>query len=57
MHHSERENLGKGDYYGFLVDGNHKFLSGDGFVFHNTGKTRSAGVVALWHLCFSRTAS
>ena len=46
------ENLGKGDYYGFLVDGNHKFLSGDGFVFHNTGKTRSAGVVALWHLCF-----
>lgn len=46
------ESLGEGDYYGFLVDGNHKFLAGDGTVFHNTGKTRSAGVVALWHLCF-----
>lgn len=46
------EALGEGDYYGFLVDGNHKFLAGDGTVFHNTGKTRSAGVVALWHLCF-----
>lgn len=44
--------IGEGDYYGFLVDGNHKFLCGDGTVFHNTGKTRSAGVVALWHLCF-----
>lgn len=46
------EDMGEGDYYGFLVDGNHKFLSGDGTVFHNTGKTRSAGVVALWNLCF-----
>lgn len=46
------EDVGEGDYYGFLVDGNHKFLSGDRTVFHNTGKTRSAGVVALWHLCF-----
>lgn len=46
------EDIGEGDYYGFLVDGNHKFLAGDGTVFHNTGKTRSAGVVALWHLCF-----
>lgn len=49
---SQVESLGEGDYYGFLVDGNHKFLAGDGTVFHNTGKTRSAGVVALWHLCF-----
>ena len=46
------EDMGEGDYYGFLVDGNHKFLAGDGTVFHNTGKTRSAGVIALWHLCF-----
>ena len=46
------EVLGEGDYYGFLVSGDHKFLAADGTVFHNTGKTRSAGVVALWHLCF-----
>ncbi|MCO8088184.1 Hint domain-containing homing endonuclease [Acinetobacter indicus] len=46
------ESLGMGDYYGFLVDGNHRFLAGDGTIFHNTGKTRSAGIVALWHLCF-----
>ena len=50
IHHVE--NIGEGKYYGFLVDGNHKFLAGDGTVFHNTGKTRSAGVIALWHLCF-----
>lgn len=49
---SSIESLGIGDYYGFLVDGNHKFLAGDGTIFHNTGKTRSAGIVALWHLCF-----
>lgn len=46
------ECMGVDDYFGFLVNGNHKFLCGDGTVFHNTGKTRSAGVVALWHLCF-----
>lgn len=46
------ENLGVGKYYGFLITGDHKFLAADGTVFHNTGKTRSAGVVALWHLCF-----
>lgn len=48
----QAENLGEGKYYGFLVTGDHKFLAADGTVFHNTGKTRSAGVVALWHLCF-----
>lgn len=46
------ENIGVGDYYGFLVDGNHKFLAADNTVFHNTGKTRSAGIIALWHLLF-----
>lgn len=46
------EVLGEDQYFGFLVDGNHKFLAADGTVFHNTGKTRSAGIVALWHLCF-----
>lgn len=47
------EPIGIGDYYGFVLDGDHKFLGGDFTVLHNTGKTRSAGVTALWHLlCF-----
>lgn len=46
------DNMGIGRYYGFLIDGNHRFLAADGTVFHNTGKTRSAGIVALWHLLF-----
>lgn len=44
--------LGEGDYYGFVLDGNHKFLGGDFTVLSNTGKSRSAGIVALWHLLF-----
>lgn len=45
--------LGVGNYYGFELDGNHKFLGGDFTVLHNTGKTASFGVIALWHLtCF-----
>lgn len=43
---------GKGDYYGFELQNNHMFLGENDHVLHNTGKTRSAGVVALWHLCF-----
>lgn len=47
------EDLGEGDYYGFELDGNHQFLGGDFTVLHNTGKTKSYGVIALWHLvCF-----
>lgn len=46
------ESVGEQQYYGFLVDGDHCFLAADGTVFHNTGKTRSAGIVALWHLLF-----
>lgn len=46
------EPLGLGNYYGFELDGNHLFLGGDFTVLHNTGKTRSAGVIALWHLLF-----
>ena len=30
------ENDGIGDYYGFVIDGNHRFLLGDGTVTHNT---------------------
>lgn len=29
--------LGEGDYYGFTLDGNHRFLLGDFTVTHNTG--------------------
>jgi hypothetical protein len=46
------EPLGEGDYYGFVLDGNNQFLGADFTVLHNTGKSRSAGVVALWHLLF-----
>lgn len=44
--------LGEGDYYGFVLDGDETFLTADGMVHHNTGKTASAGIVALWHLLF-----
>ena len=43
---------GKGDYFGFELENNHKFLGEDDIILHNTGKTRSAGVTALWHLLF-----
>lgn len=46
------KSIGKGDYYGFELLNNHTFLGEQDIVLHNTGKTRSAGVVALWHLCF-----
>lgn len=32
----EVEDLGEGDYYGFEIDGNHRFLLGDYTVTHNT---------------------
>ena len=44
--------LGEGDYYGFVLDGDSTFLTADNMVHHNTGKTASAGIVALWHLLF-----
>lgn len=44
--------LGDGDYYGFVLDGDSTFLTADNMVHHNTGKTASAGIVALWHLLF-----
>lgn len=45
--------LGEGDYYGFVLDGDHRFLAHDCTVLHNTGKTASFARIALWHLlCF-----
>jgi hypothetical protein len=32
----EIEEIGTGDYYGFVIDGNHRFLLGDFTVTHNT---------------------
>ena len=47
------ECLGEGDYFGFVLDGDHRFLAHDFTVLHNTGKTASFGRIALWHLlCF-----
>lgn len=30
------EKIGNGDYYGFELDGNHRYITGDGFVHHNS---------------------
>lgn len=47
------EPMGEGDYYGFVLDGDSRFLGGDFTVLHNTGKTRSFGVTCFWHvLCY-----
>lgn len=42
------EPLGLGDYYGFELDGNHRFLGGDFTVLHNTGKTSFLAWLILW---------
>jgi len=47
---SSVEPLGMGDYYGFVLDGNGMFLGHDFTVLHNTGKTFSFGIIALWHM-------
>ena len=41
------EKLDKGEYFGFVLDGNHRFLGGDFTVLHNTGK--STLIKALLH--------
>jgi hypothetical protein len=49
------EDLGEGDYYGFEIDGNHRFLLGDFTVTHNTAlaleilkNTSKAGVISVF---------
>lgn len=44
------EPLGDGDYYGFVLDGDSRFLGHDFTVLHNTGKTMAFARIALWHL-------
>lgn len=52
LHFSIRsvEALGEGDYFGFTLDGDHRFLGGDFTVLSNTGKTSGFSIIALWHL-------
>lgn len=50
------QSLGTGTYYGFVLDPDPFFLSGEDIVLHNTGKTASAGIVALWHLLFLKSS-
>jgi hypothetical protein len=42
------EPLGVGNYYGFTLNGNHRFLSGDFIVTRNTGKSTLLSWISLW---------
>lgn len=48
------EDIGEDDYYGFVLDGDHKFLGSDFTVLRNTGKTATLAWVAFWFLSFHR---
>ena len=41
---------GKGNYYGFTLNGNHRFLSADFIVTRNSGKTKFIGIISALHL-------
>jgi len=42
--------LGEGEYYGFELDGNRRFLSGDLMVLHNTGKSFCLAWLLDWNM-------
>jgi len=44
------EPLGEGDYYGFEIDGNHRFLLGDFTVTHNTSSIKAIANTARRHI-------
>jgi len=44
------EPLGEGDYYGFEIDGNHRFLLGDFTVTHNTSSVKAIANTARRHI-------
>lgn len=44
------ELLGEGDYYGFEIDGNHRFLLGDFTVTHNTSSVKAIANTARRHI-------
>ena len=48
--------LGEGDYYGFTLDGNHRFLGGDFMVLRNTGKTGTLAWIIEHFLTFMNVA-
>lgn len=49
--------LGEGDYFGFDVDGDHRYLMGDFTVTHNSGKTRIAAAICADALGRDRRAA
>lgn len=50
------EPLGEGDYYGFTLDADGRFLDHSFNVLSNTGKTNGFGALGLWHLlCYVRS--
>jgi len=42
----EIKNKGAGEYFGFALNGDHLYLTGDFLVHHNTGKTSLARIIA-----------
>lgn len=44
------EKLPEGNYYGFALDGDHLYLTTDGTVHHNTGKTMKAHISNAYQL-------
>jgi hypothetical protein len=45
----EIEYVGRDEYYGFLLDGNHRFLLGNGILTHNSGKSHGKGTEILMY--------
>ena len=43
----EIEEVGKGDFYGVVIDGNHRYLLGDTTVTHNTWFLQKIGIEAM----------
>ena len=44
------EPIGEGDFYGFELDGNHRFLLKDFTVQHNSGKTYCTALIMMYEL-------
>lgn len=50
------EPLGVGEYFGFVLDGDRRFLGHDFTVLRNTGKTTAISAIVLWHmLCYPQS--
>lgn len=44
------ENLPRGEYHGFALSGDHLYMTADGIVHHNTGKTAKASITNAYQL-------